>query len=151
MPAQHLRQPAFTYSACVPLTKNKGRTQEIHDIFVKTNYNLLQKCFGKTSLSKHLHCKVCCVHFYQTFLIRSTAQLLITTSVMVYIKVNHFPDFRKCPLPFSFQLKIAPSLPPPAECCSGWFKKRFLLSQQVRKIKSNIEYRGKRGEKTKYS
>ena len=25
MPALHLRQPGFTYSACVPFTKNKGR------------------------------------------------------------------------------------------------------------------------------
>ena len=39
----HLRQPRFTYSACVPFTKNKERIQklkekqEIYDKFIKTN------------------------------------------------------------------------------------------------------------------
>ena len=54
-----------------------------------------------------------------------------------------FSRLSKCPLPFSFQLKITPSLPPPAQCCYGWFKERFLLNQQLQKIKSNIEYRGR--------
>ena len=48
-----------------------------------------------------------------------------------------FSRLRKCPLPPSFQLKITPP-PPPAQCCWGWFKECFLLSQQVGKIKSNI-------------
>ena len=42
IPEMHLRQPGFTYSACGPFTKNKGRIknlkkQEIQDIFIKTN------------------------------------------------------------------------------------------------------------------
>ena len=49
MPEMHLRQPAalekfgFTYSVCVPFTKNKERIkgwtkQEIQDIFITTNF-----------------------------------------------------------------------------------------------------------------
>ena len=42
MPARHLRQPGFTYSAFGPFTKNKERKknlkkQEIHHIFIKMN------------------------------------------------------------------------------------------------------------------
>ena len=39
----HLKQPGFTYSACVPFTKNKEKIekklkkQEIRDIFIKAN------------------------------------------------------------------------------------------------------------------
>ena len=29
MPEMHLRQPGFTYSACVPFTKNKERIKKI--------------------------------------------------------------------------------------------------------------------------
>ena len=35
MPEIHLRQPGFTYSACGPFTKNKGRTQK----FKETGYS----------------------------------------------------------------------------------------------------------------
>ena len=28
MPEKHLKQPEFTYSACVPFTKNKGRIEK---------------------------------------------------------------------------------------------------------------------------
>ena len=62
-------------------------------------------------------------------------------------KCRPFPRLSKYPLPFSFQLKINPPLPPQAQFCNEWFKECFLHSQQVRKIKSNIEYRGKREEK----
>ena len=45
MSEMHLKQPRFTYSACVPFTKNKERKeriqnlkkQEIQAIFTKTN------------------------------------------------------------------------------------------------------------------
>ena len=42
MPQIHLRQPRFTYIACVPFTKTeKGsknlKRQEIQDTFIKTN------------------------------------------------------------------------------------------------------------------
>ena len=41
MPEMHLRQPAFTYSACGSFTKNKEykslNTLEIRDIFTKMN------------------------------------------------------------------------------------------------------------------
>ena len=41
MPEMHLRQPGFTYSACVPFTKNKERIKKfkhnIEDIFIKMN------------------------------------------------------------------------------------------------------------------
>ena len=42
MSEMNLRQPAFTYSACGPFTKNKERKknlkkQEMQDIFIKTN------------------------------------------------------------------------------------------------------------------
>ena len=41
MPAMHLRQPGFTYSACGPSTKNKEfknlKKQEIQVIFTKMN------------------------------------------------------------------------------------------------------------------
>ena len=40
MPEMHLKQPGFTYSACVPLTKNKERIQK----FVQTgNTNYIYK------------------------------------------------------------------------------------------------------------
>ena len=37
MPEMHLRQSEFTYSACKPLTKNKGRIQKFKEkgIFIK--------------------------------------------------------------------------------------------------------------------
>ena len=31
MPEMHLRQPGFTYSACVPFTKNKERIQKFKE------------------------------------------------------------------------------------------------------------------------
>ena len=31
MPEMHLRQPGFTYSACVPFTKNKERIQNFKE------------------------------------------------------------------------------------------------------------------------
>ena len=31
MPEMHLRQPGFTYSACGPFTKNKGRTPKFKE------------------------------------------------------------------------------------------------------------------------
>ena len=42
MPEIHLRQPAFTYSACAPFTKNKERIknskkQGTQDIFIQIN------------------------------------------------------------------------------------------------------------------
>ena len=42
MPGMHLRQPRCTDSACGPFTKKKKeykslKTQEIHNIFIKTN------------------------------------------------------------------------------------------------------------------
>ena len=37
MPEIHLRQPGFTHSTCGPITKNREKTLEIHDIFIKTN------------------------------------------------------------------------------------------------------------------
>ena len=40
IPEIHLKQPRFTYSACGPFTKNKGRNlkkQEIQDIFTEMN------------------------------------------------------------------------------------------------------------------
>ena len=42
MPEIHLRQNAFTYSACGPFTKNKERIKnlkklEIQNMFIKTN------------------------------------------------------------------------------------------------------------------
>ena len=40
MPERHLKQPGFTYSACVAFTKNKERIQKIKE----TGYKLyLQK------------------------------------------------------------------------------------------------------------
>ena len=42
MPETYLRQPGFTFSACVPFTKNKERIKnskerEIQDILIRTN------------------------------------------------------------------------------------------------------------------
>ena len=42
MPEAHLRRPGFTYSACVPFTKNKKRIknlkkQETQRIYIKMN------------------------------------------------------------------------------------------------------------------
>ena len=42
MPKMHIKQPEFTYSPCVPFTKNKKKIkklkkQEIQTIFTKTN------------------------------------------------------------------------------------------------------------------
>ena len=49
-----------------------------------------------------------------------------------------------------FPVKNHTSHPSPAQYWYGWFKEHFLLSQQVRKIKSNIEYRSEGGVKAKY-
>ena len=49
-----------------------------------------------------------------------------------------------------FPVKNHTSHPSPAQYWYGWFKEHFLLSQQVRKIKSNIEYRSEGGVKVKY-
>ena len=51
----HLRQPEFTDSGCGPFTKTKkeyqnSKQQEIHDIFIKTNYKDL--AFSMTCLWK---------------------------------------------------------------------------------------------------
>ena len=42
MPDMYLRKPQFAYNACGPFTKNnkrigKFKTQDIQDIFIKTN------------------------------------------------------------------------------------------------------------------
>ena len=49
MPEMHLIQPGFTYSACGPFTKNKGRIeslcrQEIHILF--TEMSLIKLVFN---------------------------------------------------------------------------------------------------------
>ena len=50
MPEMHLKQPRFTYSACGPFTKNKGRNQKLKKLG-ETNYiykNELDKaCFQR--------------------------------------------------------------------------------------------------------
>ena len=50
MPEMHLKQPRFTYSACGPFTKNKGRIQKLKKLG-ETNYiykNELDKaCFQR--------------------------------------------------------------------------------------------------------
>ena len=38
MPETYLRQPGFAYSSCGPFTKKQRKKQEIHNIFIKTNY-----------------------------------------------------------------------------------------------------------------
>ena len=42
MPEMHLKQPGFTYSACIPFTKNKERIKRlcklgIHILFIEMN------------------------------------------------------------------------------------------------------------------
>ena len=46
-PEMHLRQPRFIYSACGPLTKNRGRIQKIKEIGYSRNIyqNKLNKAF----------------------------------------------------------------------------------------------------------
>ena len=61
-----------------------------------------------------------------------------------------FSRISKCPLPFSLQLKITPLFPHPGQCCYGWFKEPFLVSEEVPKIKTSIEYRREWGGKAKY-
>ena len=46
MPAMHLKQPAFTYSACGPFTKNKERNTNINKFFFYRN-KLDQACFQR--------------------------------------------------------------------------------------------------------
>ena len=46
MPAMHLKQPAFTYSACGPFTKNKERNTNINKNFFYRN-KLDQACFQR--------------------------------------------------------------------------------------------------------
>ena len=43
MPEMHLKQPGFTYSACGPFTKNKGRIQEEEASRKRRNKLYLQK------------------------------------------------------------------------------------------------------------
>ena len=57
MPEMHLKQPGFTYSACVPFTKNKERIQkykkqEIQAVFTKMN--LIKLVFNMIRLMKIL-------------------------------------------------------------------------------------------------
>ena len=61
-------------------------------------------------------------------------------------KQTIFQTFKMSPS-ILFSFKNHPSPPPPAQCCYGWFKERFLLGQQVWKIKSNIKYREKGKER----
>ena len=46
-----------------------------------------------------------------------------------------------------FPIKNSPSPPLPTQYCYVCFKECLLLSKKVRKIKSNIKYRGKEGKK----
>ena len=57
MPEVYLRQPGFTYSTYGLFTKNKERfknlkKQEIHNIFIKTNY--IKLVFNTTCLMETL-------------------------------------------------------------------------------------------------
>ena len=58
MPEMHLKQPVFTYSACVPFTKNKERIQKlkkkngIQATFTKMN--LIELVFNMTWLMEIL-------------------------------------------------------------------------------------------------
>ena len=57
MPEMYLRQPGFTYSTYGLFTKNKERfknlkKQEIHNIFIKTNY--IKLVFNTTCLMEIL-------------------------------------------------------------------------------------------------
>ena len=57
MPEMYLRQPGFTYSTYGLFTKNKERfknlkKQEIHNIFIKTNY--IKLVFNTTCLMETL-------------------------------------------------------------------------------------------------
>ena len=57
MPEMYLRQPGFTYSTYGLFTKNKERfknlkKQEIHNIFIKTNY--VKLVFNTTCLMETL-------------------------------------------------------------------------------------------------
>ena len=57
MPEMYLRQPGFTYSTYELFTKNKERfknlkKQEIHNIFIKTNY--IKLVFNMTCLMEIL-------------------------------------------------------------------------------------------------
>ena len=40
MPKMHLKEPGFTYSACVPFTKNKERIRKFKETWIK---NILTK------------------------------------------------------------------------------------------------------------
>ena len=50
MPEMHLKQPGFTYSACVPFTKNKERIQKFKETgdtsYIHKN-ELDKSCFSK--------------------------------------------------------------------------------------------------------
>ena len=49
MPEMHLKQPGFTYSACVPFTKNKERIQkfkETGDTIYIHKLNLIRLAFN---------------------------------------------------------------------------------------------------------
>ena len=52
MPEMHLRQPRFTYSACVPFTKHKERIKKFKETgntrYIYTNY-LDKACFQHDS------------------------------------------------------------------------------------------------------
>ena len=51
MPERHLKQPGFTYSACGPFTKNKGRIQNFKETG-DTNY-IYKNQLNKPSCSQH--------------------------------------------------------------------------------------------------
>ena len=93
-----------------------------------------------------------CMNFYNTWSICSIAAQIGSYHDLDIGLYESRPFFRfsKCSFAFSFQSKITPLLPHLTQCCYGWFKERFLFSQQVRKIKLEIEYRGKGGRKAKY-
>ena len=58
MPDMHLKQPGFTYCACAPFTKNKGRIEKFMqtgntDFFIKMN--LIRLVFNMIWKSKRFN------------------------------------------------------------------------------------------------
>ena len=124
------------------LQQSKAMTKPIFFLLFRIYQQSSPKMFSKTSFSVHLNFR-----YFVCTLIRLGSYYDL--GIGLY-ESRLFFRLSKCLLPSSFQLKITSPLPPPAQCCYGWFKERFLLSQQVRKPKSNIDYREERGGRAKY-
>ena len=83
MPQMHLRQPKFTYSACVPFTKNKERIQKF-----KENED------SRYIYKNELH-KACFQHDMAYGDFKDLAKRTAADKVLILLKIQNMMDIKK--------------------------------------------------------